>query len=111
MVINGIEIPDDTQALKLEPSPHLDRAVVGYDKDEDLLIYDSETLIECFVEQGMTDEEAWDWFNYNTLGTYAKGYPKFIFEENTWQIITICYNINVQQTEETWKYKSLIQQH
>ena len=83
MVINGIEIPDDTQALKLEPSPHLDRAVVGYDKDEDLLIYDSETLIECFVEQGMTDEEAWDWFNYNTLGTYAKGYPKFIFEENT----------------------------
>lgn len=81
-LINGFKLPEDTNALKLEPSPSLDKAIVEYDKENDVLIYEVEKLIECFVEQGMTEEEAWDWFNYNTLGTYAKGYPKFIYENN-----------------------------
>jgi hypothetical protein len=80
LIINGIEIPLETNALKLEPSPALDLAVVGYDKDKDVLVYHVETLIECFVKQGMDEDEAWEWFNYNTLGTSAPHYPKFIVE-------------------------------
>ena len=82
IVINGIKIPEDTKSIKLEPSSSLDKAVVEYDKESDVLIYDVETLIKCFIEEGMTEEEAWEWFNYNTLGTSVKGYPKFICEIN-----------------------------
>ena len=67
--------------VKLEPSPSLDKAVVEYDKQNDVLVYNVETLIECFIENGMTREEAWDWFNYNTLNTNVQGYPKFTYEK------------------------------
>ena len=83
MFINGIEIPDDTQALKLEPSPELDIAIIEYDEENDILVYDVETLIECYVNKGMTYEEAWDWYSYNTVrtGNYVKNYPRFVYEE------------------------------
>ena len=84
IIINGIKIPEDAKAIKLEPSPSLDKAIVAYDIDNDILIYDVETLIECYVEGGMTEEEAWDWYSYNTVrtGYYVKNYPRFIHEEN-----------------------------
>tara|TARA_Y100000592_G_scaffold100310_1_gene179667 strand:- start:6572 stop:6829 length:258 start_codon:yes stop_codon:yes gene_type:complete len=83
IVINGIEIPRDTNAIKLEPSPQLDKAVVEYDREKDILVYHVDTLISCFVEQGMSTEEAWEWFDYNTLrtGDYIKNYPNFIYEK------------------------------
>lgn len=83
MLINGIEIPEDTNSIKLEPSPSLDKAVIAYDADKDILVYDVETLITCFIEGGMTEEEAWDWFSYNTVrtGNYVKNYPRFVYEE------------------------------
>ena len=84
IVINGIKIPGDTNSIKLEPSSSLDRAVVAYDVDKDILIYQIETLIECYMEGGMTEEEAWDWFSYNTVrtGHYVENYPNFISEIN-----------------------------
>ena len=82
--INGITLPDGTGAIKLEPSSLLDKAVVKYDKEKDILVYSAEMLIECFQEDGMTEEEARDWFSYNTLrtGDYVKQYPEFIYEED-----------------------------
>jgi hypothetical protein len=84
IIINGIKIPENAKAIKLEPSPSLDKAIVAYDIDNDILVYDVETLIECYVEGGMTEEEAWDWYSYNTVrtGYYVKNYPRFIHEEN-----------------------------
>tara|TARA_Y100000592_G_scaffold26415_1_gene41805 strand:- start:158 stop:421 length:264 start_codon:yes stop_codon:yes gene_type:complete len=81
-VINGFKLPENTRAVKLEPSPSLDKAIIEYDKENDVLVYDVEVLIECFVENGMSHEEAWDWFNYNTLNTNVQGYPKFTYEKN-----------------------------
>ena len=82
--INGIMLPENTGAIKLEPSKLLDKAVVKYDKEKDILIYSVESLLECFQESGMTEEEARDWFSYNTLrtGDYVKQYPEFIYEED-----------------------------
>ena len=82
--INGITLPNGTGAIKLEPSSLLDKAVVKYDKEKDILVYSAEMLIECFQEDGMTEEEARDWFSYNTLrtGDYVKQYPEFIYEED-----------------------------
>ena len=84
IIINGITIPENTGAIKLEPSSLLDKAVVKYDKEKDVLVYSAEILIECFQEDGMTEEEARDWFSYNTLrtGDYVKQYPEFIFEND-----------------------------
>ena len=82
--INGITLPENTGAIKLEPSSLLDKAVIKYDKEKDILVYSAEILIECFQESGMTEEEARDWFSYNTLrtGDYVKQYPEFIFEND-----------------------------
>ena len=84
IIINGITLPENTGAIKLEPSSLLDKAVVKYDKEKDVLVYSAEILIECFQEDGMTEEEARDWFSYNTLrtGDYVKQYPEFIFEND-----------------------------
>ena len=47
-VINGFKLPENTRAVKLEPSPSLDKAVIEYDKENDVLVYDD---IECKVEK------------------------------------------------------------
>ena len=45
----------------------LDSAVVGH-TDEGRVIYDYEKLVEAFMAaDGMTDEEAREWIDYNTL--------------------------------------------
>ena len=82
--INGITIPEDTDAIKLEPSNLLDKAVVKYDKERDILYYSVDILIQCFQESGMSYEEAWEWFHYNTLRTanYVANYPEFIYEKD-----------------------------
>ena len=81
ILINEIELPLETQAIRLEPSEDLDKAVYSYSEEDDILTYHIPTLLDCFIAQGMTWEEAWDWFNYNTLGTYAPNYPNFLDED------------------------------
>ena len=78
VVINGIKLPQDTKAIRLEPAEQLDTAVFSYSPERDILVYFTPTLISCFMEQGMTEEEAWEWFHYNTLGTSVANYPVFI---------------------------------
>jgi len=80
ILINGIEVPEDTRSIKLEPSPELDKAIVKYDKTNDILIYDTKSLVKLFMKQGLTEAEAYEWFHYNTLRTadYVKNYPNFI---------------------------------
>lgn len=87
ILINGIELPQESEAIRLEPASYLDRAVHSYSEEDDILIYYIPTLIECFEEQGMTTEEAWDWFNYNTLGMCGYShYPVFLDEdEDIWE--------------------------
>lgn len=45
----------------------LDAAVIGH-TDEGRVIYDYEKLVKAFMDtDGMTDEEAREWIDYNTL--------------------------------------------
>ena len=76
--INNIELPDETNAIRLEPASDLDEAVVGYDIERDVLMYSSEILVLCFQNMGMSHEEAWEWFYYNTLNIYLDHYPVFL---------------------------------
>ena len=73
--INGFEIP--TGSILLEPREYHDQAIIGFDK---VVLYDYDLLIESFIEQGFTYDEAIDWISYNTIrtGEYIQNFPKII---------------------------------
>ena len=48
----------------------LDKAIIGTDHNG-FFIYDYDTMITLFCQQGMTQEEAVEWVDYNVLGTNA----------------------------------------
>lgn len=50
----------------LEPRNILDKAVLGHRKDGGV-IYSYPGLVEGFMVMGMTEEEALEWVDYNTL--------------------------------------------
>jgi hypothetical protein len=54
---------------------YLDEAIIGVGSRcefEDVLVYDTALVIKCFVaSDGMTEEEAWEHFDYNVLGSYV----------------------------------------
>ena len=55
----------DPEAIRFDG---LDDAVVGTDHDGNL-VYEYEIMTRLFVEQGMTEEEAEEWINFNVIGT------------------------------------------
>lgn len=62
------ELYPDSNIVLLEPKC-LDAAVIGISHDE-RLIYDYDKLIKAFMDgDNMTEEEAIEWIDYNTLRT------------------------------------------
>lgn len=55
----------DDEAIRFDG---LDDAVVGTDHNGNL-VYEYEIMTRLFVEQGMTEEEAEEWINFNVIGT------------------------------------------
>ena len=52
----------------------LDYAIVGT-THEGYFVYDYDRMIECFVEDGMTLEDAVEWIDFNVIGINAgKGF-------------------------------------
>ena len=48
--------------------PDFDNAIIGISEDSEHVIYSYEKMIECLKDdEGMTDEEAIEWIDYNTL--------------------------------------------
>lgn len=58
--------PDDT-FLKADG---FDEAVIGWEENSGRLIYSVSKCIDCLMGQGMTDEEALEFFYYNVSGAY-----------------------------------------
>lgn len=60
---------------------------------EPILIYDYDKTIRCLMDEGMTEEEAVEWYGYNTIGTWAgDGTPCFLHrfdteEVQSWQFL------------------------
>jgi hypothetical protein len=58
-----------------------DRALIGFVErigQEGIALYNTHTIIDIFIEDGMTEEEAMEWFAFNTLGSYCgEGTPAF----------------------------------
>ena len=63
----------------------LDDAVIGvnYELDPPRLVYSINEITECFVKQGMTEDEAIEYYEYNTARSipYVTNAPILIYTE------------------------------
>ena len=46
----------------------LDLAIVGFDHNG-LMVYDHRKMLDIFIADGMTEDEAIEWIDYNVIGT------------------------------------------
>lgn len=69
-------------AVFLEPRETFDKGIIGVTPDLYHVIYDYDRLIQAFIEEGATEEEAIDNLEYNTLRSIpymGEGKPEIIF--------------------------------
>jgi hypothetical protein len=60
----------------------LDKAIIGTAGRcgmSDVLVYDYEKMVQEFVNDGMTDEEAVEWIDFNIVGAYVGEYTPLVF--------------------------------
>ena len=58
---------------------NFDAAIIGIDQDGERLIYDSNSVVQVLINDGMDEEDAWEYFYYNIAGAYVgKNTPMFI---------------------------------
>jgi hypothetical protein len=72
-------------AIVLEPQSTFNRAIIGFDTNG-VLIYSANKIIDALSKvDGMTTEEAIEFFEYNTLGTFRgmdnPNKPIFAYDE------------------------------
>lgn len=65
-----------------------DEALIGFwepmwtDSDIPVAVYSIERCIDCLIKQSMTEEDAWEYFQFNVEGAYVgPGTPIFIRTE------------------------------
>ena len=73
------------EAIILEPRSTFNRAIIGSDVDN-RIVYSSNKIIRAFMdEDGMTEQEALEYFEFNTLGTIQPmdnpNKPLFVYDE------------------------------
>lgn len=74
----------DEQAIRFDG---LDDAIIGVDHNN-LLVYDYDKMISIFCDQGMTDEEAIEWIDFNVIATNSGvGFVIFMKEENIKELL------------------------
>ena len=84
------ELQDIAQdhCLKVIIFPDLEPALVGYIWDQardgsDTIraVYDPDKILDCLVQQGMSDEEAYEWFTQQTTNRFeaTRKHPIFIY--------------------------------
>lgn len=84
------EIQDFAQdhCLEVIIFPNLEPALVGYIWDKALdgsdtirAVYDPDKTLDCLVQQGMSDEEAYEWFTPRTANRFeaTRKHPIFIY--------------------------------
>jgi hypothetical protein len=65
----------DALDIKLYCLDGLDDAIIGYspgfDGSEERVVYSYEKIIEIFVKNGMSYEEACEWVDFNVIGAKA----------------------------------------
>lgn len=62
----------EEEYLRLEPREDFDPCVVGLVRqfNTTFLLYSTQRILEMFMQQGMTYEEATEYFEFNTVGAW-----------------------------------------
>lgn len=74
---------DEYEMVVWEPREDLNCAIVGIGRrcgQDDVLVYDRRKLIQAFMDQGMTSEEASEWISFNIEGAYVGETTPIIME-------------------------------
>ena len=73
---------EDSEALLLEPRSQYDHCIVGIGyrfNAGPLAVYDIEKVLQVLEKDGMTEEEAIEWYDFNIIGGWVgDGTPIFI---------------------------------
>ena len=82
IIINGIQFPENSNAIILEPRDCHSPAIIRYDDERDIAIYSERLfLMSLMTCHEFTYTQAIEWYSYNTLGTKIDHYPVFIDED------------------------------
>ena len=82
IIINGIEFPENSNAIILEPRRCHSPAIINYDYERDVALYSERLFLMSLMEcQDFTYTQAIEWYAFNTLETKLKHYPIFINED------------------------------
>ena len=84
---NPIELEDEERSIVLAPREIFDSAIIGYENKR--VVYSEEAIIQIYMkEDGMTLEEAIDFYEFNTkcayMGKYNPIYKSENYEEELW---------------------------
>jgi hypothetical protein len=56
---------------------------IGYQNYSPVAIYSKSKAIQCFIKEGMDEEQAYEYFNYNVAGANVGGAtPIFLEDDN-----------------------------
>jgi hypothetical protein len=56
---------------------------IGYQFNDPIAIYSKSKAIQCFIGEGMDEEQAYEYFDYNVAGAYVGGAtPIFLEDDN-----------------------------
>ena len=70
---------DDTKALTMDGYDDCIAGVLERFGMEPIIVYDKQRVLERLMQDGATDEEAYEFFEYNQLGAWmGDGTPGFI---------------------------------
>ena len=72
----------DIALIFFEPPAHFDDAIIGLVHgfhQEPAVLYDQQKVLAAMVADGMTADEAAEWFDFNTIGAYVgEATPRFL---------------------------------
>lgn len=79
------ELPEDL--LVFDPA-ELDDAIIGISADQpgrqSVVVYDYDKLVEIYTRLGMSEADAEEWLQFNTLGAWlGEGTPIILFRTET----------------------------
>ena len=84
--------------LFLEPRNYYDDCIIGVSYEGNQLIYDSNKIMDVLIQKnGMSEDEALEFFEYNILGSYVgESTPIYVvnLKFDTFDILTGDKNVN-----------------
>jgi len=71
---------DEPRSIVLEPRSRFDSAIIGYENKR--VVYSEEAIIQIYMEDGMSMDDAIEFYEFNTKGAYMGEYTPIYKSEN-----------------------------